>query len=301
MEYKFTLSTDSTCDLYQSFVREHDIQFAPLTFTIEKNGNITEHLDCFTDYAQYTAFYDELRKGGYARTSKLNYEAHMEHFTKMAQAGVKDVLHFTISSGLASTVELARDAGAKVKEQYPDFNLYAVDSLTATIGQGMLVKMAMEWRDAGKTAAETYEYITGIRTRIQHFIMVDSLSYLQRGGRVSKTTAVVGGMLNFKPVLYFDNDGKLVNAAKFRGMKKAMSGCMEAAKLVPPDMELKKAVVVHTGAEEKAKELAKLFADTFGFEPEICIMGPVIGSHVGPDAVAFGFISTETRDKCVIK
>lgn len=139
MEKKFTLSTDSTCDLYADFVKEHDIKFVSLTYTIEdKSGNISDGLDNFTEYSQYVDFYNKLRAGSFSRTSMLNYESHLTHFTRLASEGAKDVVHFTISSGLSPTVTVAEKAAAEVKKSFPEFNVYAIDSLSATIGRARL-------------------------------------------------------------------------------------------------------------------------------------------------------------------
>ena len=119
-------------------------------------------MDNFTSEEEYIEFYEKVSAGYFPRTAKLNYEAHIAHFTKMAEAGVKDVLHFMISSGLANTIEITRQAAADVKAKYPDFNVYAVDPLTATVGQGLLVALAADCRDKGMTADEAYEYITGL-------------------------------------------------------------------------------------------------------------------------------------------
>ena len=143
---KFIVSTDSTADLYASYVKEHDVRLAPLTFTIEKGGVMTEYLDAFTDYSQYVDFFRQLREKATARTSMLNYESHYNHFKKMAEEGATDVLHFTISTGLASTINVARQAAADVKKEFPAFNLKPVDSLAATIGQGELVYEAVRLR-----------------------------------------------------------------------------------------------------------------------------------------------------------
>ena len=150
---KFIVSTDSTADLYADYVREHDVRLAPLTFTIEKGGAMTEYLDAFTDYSQYVDFFQQLREKAMPKTSMLNYESHYNHFKKMAEEGAKDVLHFTISTGLASTINVARQAAADVKKEYPEFNLKAVDSLAATIGQGELVYEAVRLRDAARLSA----------------------------------------------------------------------------------------------------------------------------------------------------
>ena len=173
--YKFTLSTDSTCDLYHDFIVENEIAFVPLTFTIEKDGKMTDHLDQFTQYSQYVDFYNELRAGGFSRTSMLNYESHYEHFLILAQKGATDVVHFTISSGLSPTKTVAAKAAADVKKDFPAFNVLVVDPLTATVGQGALVRQALTCRNAGKTAQETYDYVNGLRLHIQHFVVADDL------------------------------------------------------------------------------------------------------------------------------
>lgn len=294
--YKFTLSTDSTCDIYHDEIVNNDIKFVPLTFMIEQNGQMQDYLDNFTKYEQYVDFYNTLRSGAISRTSMLNYEAHYEHFLSMAKDGAEDVVHFTISSGLSPTKTVAAKAAADVKALYPKFNVYVVDPLTATVGQGALVRIALEDRNAGKTAEETYEHVNSLRLHIQHFIIADDLHYLQRGGRVSKMSAVVGGVLSIKPILTFDSEGKLFVLDKARGMKKAISYIKMQMQKMPPD-EHQAVYVVHTDNEAAANELAAYIRQTFGFEPHVSIMGPVIGSHVGPNAVACGYISKNYRNE----
>lgn len=290
----FDVSTDSTCDLKKSYVEERNIWFVPLTFTMEKDGQIDEYLDNFQSEEEYVGFYEKVSAGYFPRTAKLNYEAHMEHFTKMAEAGVKDVLHFMISSGLANTITITEQAAKDMKEKYPDFNVYALDPLTATIGQGMLVRLAADCRDKGMTAKETFDYLTGLRHRIQHCIIPNDLFYLKKGGRVSTASAVFGSMLNIKPMLAFDEEGKLKVLEKCKGMKKAFARTIEHMALAPVD-ENGIAIVVHTNNEKGAQELAALIEAKTGVKPEITIMGPVIGAHVGPGAVACGWVSTKTR------
>ena len=290
----FDVSSDSTCDLKKEYVEKRNIFFVPLTFTMEKNGELEEGLDAFSKAEEYVEFYKKVRGGAFPRTAKLNYEAHMGHFTNMAKAGVKDVLHFTISSGLANTIEITRQAAADVKAQYPDFNVYAVDPLTATVGQGMLVQIACDCRDRGMTAQETYDRILQLRLHIQHCIVPDNLFYLKKGGRVSAVSAAIGTMLNIKPMLTFDEEGKLKVVEKCKGMKKAFSRVVEQMTKAPLD-EHALAVVVHTDNEEGANELAALVEERTGVKPQITIMGPVIGSHVGPGSVSCAWLSTATR------
>ena len=297
----FAVSSDSTCDLKKDYVEERGIWFVPLTFTLEKDGAIEEYYDNFEKEEEYVAFYEKVSAGYFPRTAKLNYEAHVEHFTKMAKVGVKDVLHFMISSGLANTITITVQAAADVKKVFPDFNVYAVDPLTATIGQGLQVSLAADCRDKGMTAQEAYDYIMGLRQNIQHCIIPNDLFYLKKGGRVSATSAAFGTMLNIKPLLAFDEEGKLKTLEKCKGMKKAFSRVIDHMNIAPPmDVDGKKIiVVVHTNNQKGAEELAAMIETKIGVKPAITIMGPVIGSHVGPGSVSCGWLSTKTREDLI--
>ncbi len=290
----FDVSSDSTCDLKKAYREERNIWFVPLTFNMEKNGELAEALDDFQTDEEYVAFYEKVSAGYFPRTTKLNYQAHIDHFTKMAEAGVKEVLHFMISSGLATTITITRQAAAEVEAQYKGFKVYAVDPLTATIGQGILVSLAADCRDKGMTAADTYDYLMDVRQRIQHCIIPSDLFYLKKGGRVSGASAAIGTVLNIKPMLMFDEEGKLKTVEKCKGMKKAFARVLDCMQAAPMDEE-KTAVVVHTNNPKGAEELAALIESKTGVKPAITIMGPVIGSHVGPGSVSCGWISTKTR------
>lgn len=298
MNYKFTLSTDSTCDLYHDFIVENDIKHVSLTFTVEgKDGSMQDRLDNFTSYSQYVDFYNELRAGAFSRTSMLNYETHLNHFTKLAQEGAEDVVHFTISSGLSPTKDVAARAAEEVKKSYPKFNVLVVDPLTATVGQGALVRIALRCRNEGKTAKETYEFCNSLRPHIQHYIVANDLTYLRKGGRVSAAAAVFGGLLNIKPILTFDEQGKLYNLAKVKGTKKAITFIKNKLLADNPDRDYDYVFIVHTDNEGPSEELAKFVREQFGIEPHVSIMGPVIGSHVGPGAFALGYLSKKLRNE----
>ncbi len=296
----FDVSTDSTSDLKKEYREARNIWFVPLTFNMEKDGALEEGLDDFQTEEEYVGFYEKVSSGWFPRTTKLNYAAHVDHFTKMAEAGVKDVLHFTISSGLANTITITTQAAADVKAKYPDFNVYAVDPLTATIGQGILAEVAADCRDKGMTAADAYEYIMELRQHVQHCIIPNDLFYLKKGGRVSGASAAIGTMLNIKPMLMFDEEGKLKTVEKCKGMKKAFARVTECMSVAPMN-ELGVAVVVHTNNYKGAEELAALVESKTGVKPRIAIMGPVIGSHVGPGSVSCGWISNKTRTELMEK
>lgn len=297
---QFAVSTDSTCDLKSAYVQERDIWFVPLTFTMEKDGTIEEYLDNFQDESEYVAFYEKVSAGYFPRTAKLNYDAHMQHFTRLAKAGVKEVVHFMISSGLANTITITQQAADDMKKEYPDFTVYAVDPLSATVGQGVLVELAADCRDKGMSAKETYEYLMEMRHHVQHCIVPNDLFYLKKGGRVSAMSAAFGTMLNIKPMLSFDVEGKLKVLEKCKGMKKAFSRVVDHLNVAPvADFDGKNfVVIVHTNNEKGAEELAALVKERTGITPRITIMGPVIGSHVGPGSVSCCWISTKTRKEC---
>lgn len=293
---KFIVSTDSTADLYADYMDANDIRHVSLTYTIEKDGQFTDGLDAFTDYSQYVDFYNQLRGGAFSRTSMLNYESHYQHFLALAKEGAKDVLHFTISTGLSPTVTVARKAAEDVKKDYPAFNLVAVDSLAATIGQGTLVREAVRLRDEGKTVEEANEYVLALRSHMQYYIIANDLYYLKRGGRVSTLAAVAGSVLQVKPVLSFTRDGKLSVVEKVRGMKKAFSNALAKMEKFKPVEENRVIWIVHTDAEAQANELADMIEARWKFRPDVTIMGPVIGSHVGPGAVAVMWKSAQERN-----
>ncbi len=291
----FTVSSDSTCDLYHDFIVAHDVKVAPHTFTVEKNGKMEERVDAFTCYSQYVDFYNELRAGAFSHTSMLNYEKHYAHFLALAKEGAEDVLHFTISSGLSPTKDVAAKAAADVKALFPKFNVKVVDPLTATVGQGALVMQAIKWRDMGKGFQETFDYVNELRLHIQHFIVADDLKYLKKGGRISAAAAAIGGILDIKPIISFDNEGKLFVLDKVRGVRKAISFIKHKLEKEGPD-EKGLVYIIHTGNEPCAEELAQFVREKFGVEPHVSIMGPVIGSHVGPGSFSLGYISKSLRN-----
>ena len=292
---KFAVSSDSTCDLYASEIKDMNIHFVPLCYTMEINNKLDEYYDNYTSYDQYVDYYNQLRAGGVSKTSMLNYAAHIEHFTKMAEAGVTDAIHFTISYALSPTVDVARKAVKEIQETYPNFNCLCVESHTTTIGQGILVRIACDMRDKGKSLQETFDYVEDIKHRIQHFIIADSLMYLRRGGRVGSAKAIVGTMLNIKPILVFTKEGKLEKYKQASGMKTAIKNIVDEYGNYTINKEYPMIYIVHTDNVPMAELLQKSLQDKYGVKPEIRIMGPIIGSHVGPNSLAYGFISNEER------
>lgn len=292
----FEISTDSTCDLYADEIKEKGLYFLPLTFTLtSKSGEITEYKDEFKNPNEYHDYYEKLRAGVLSRTSMNNPFVHEEHFRAMAKAGVKRALHFTISYGLCRTVDVAREAVKEVQKDFPDFNCLCVECSTTTVGQGYLVNLAVSMRDQGKTLEETFNFIENNKRKIQHFVIADSLIYLMRGGRISATSAVIGTALNIKPIIVFNKEGKLVNYKKCKGMKKSVSQIVDELNNYTINPASPKVVIGHSDNLEMANLLHEKLLEKHGIDAEIRMIGPVIGSHLGPNAVAYIFMSNEER------
>ncbi len=291
---QFAISTDSNCDLYADEIEKLDLYVGKLSFTIDKNGNTDEFLDDFKSYQEYVNFYEKLKNGAVAKTSILNLQAHVDLFTKMAEDGIKCALHIAQSKGLSPTIDNAIKAIEIVKEIHPDIDFRAIESRTTTVGEGMLVKLACRLRDEGKTRNEVLSIIEEEKMHVQHFVLVSDLQYLKRGGRISGAAAMFGSMLAIKPIIEFTKEGKLQIVRKEKGMKKAMKSIVCEFENFSKSKYFD-CVIVHTNNESAATELADMIESAYGFRPEIRIMGPVIGAHVGPSAVAFAFLSNEER------
>ncbi len=292
---QFEISTDSTCDLYAHEYEEMDIAFAPLEYNVSEGEDLVVEKDDYKDKSQYVAFYNRLRNGAIAKTSILSVQAHVDMFTALAQRGVKCLLHISQGYGLSPTVDNANTAIEMVKKDYPDIDYVAVESDTTTIGEGMLVKAAVKMRDRGDSRDDALAKINEIKHHIQHFILANDLKFLARGGRISKASASIGSFLQVKPIIEFGRDGKLKVCRKEIGLKKALSSIVNDFASFTMCEEFPFIEIVHTDNEPLALELQARFKEKYGIEPEIRIMGPIIGAHVGPGSVAYGFISNEER------
>ena len=277
----FTISIDSTCDIYFEDIQKYNIKCLPLKFVVDYKGQLTEGLDNFKSYDEYVQFFETLKKGAISKTSLLGFEEHYQHFKSIVDGGAKNILHIGLSSGLSPTIRHAQDAATKLMQEDASLNIKVVDSLGATIGAGALVYAAIQMRNEDKSLDEVFSKLEDMLLKIHYGIFVNDLFYLKKGGRVSTMTAIAGSLFNIKPVLSFTRDGKLKLIEKCRGRKKVFAFAIEQMKKNIPAEENRMIRIVHTHAEEDAKELADLVEQEFHFKPDIQIMGPVIGSHFG--------------------
>ena len=281
----YQILTDSCCDFTDAQYKELNVTYAPLT--VMYNG---ESHSNFSDVDAVKAFYGELRGGVMATTSAVNPDGWAAIMEPALKAG-QDVLALCFSSGLSTTYQSAVIAAKELREVYPDRTINVVDTLCAALGQGLLVWHACKKRDEGMTIGELTAWVEENKLNVCHWVTVDDLSHLKRGGRISATTAIVGTMLNIKPIIYIDNDGHLINTAKVRGRKAAIEYL--AKKLGETGTDLDTVFIAHGDCPEDAAALEAMLKEKYGVKNVITgYVGPVIGAHTGPGVLVLFFLGS---------
>lgn len=280
----YQIITDSCCDFPTDQYAKLGLTMVPLT--VEFRGKIfeDENGDILKD------MYDGFRSGEAAKTSAVN----PEQWTAVIEptlAGGQDALVLVFSSGLSSTYQSAVIAAEGLREQYPDRKLYVVDTLCASMGQGLLVWYACRKRDEGMGLEDLRDWVEENKLHLCHWFTVDDLMYLKRGGRISAATALVGTMLQIKPVLHVDDEGHLVNVAKARGRKGSLDALVKKVAELDGGYDNSTMFVSHGDCLEDAQYVAQQVKEKYGVqEVVISYVGSVIGSHSGPGTVALFFL-----------
>ena len=281
----YQIITDSSCDFTDAELANLHILAAPLT--VSYNG---ESHSNFSDVTAVKAFYDEMRQGTLATTSAVNPQGWETVLEPVLAAG-QDALVMAFSSGLSTTYQSAVIAANELMEKYPQRTVRVVDTLCAALGQGLLVWYACKKRDEGMSLEELAAWVEENKLHLCHWFTVNDLGHLKRGGRVSATTALVGTMLNIKPILHMDDEGKLASFAKVRGRKASIDYLAQKMAELGEGYDNEMAFVVHGDCQEDAETLAQLVKDTCGVkEVHIGYLGPVIGAHTGPGVLSLFFM-----------
>ena len=284
---EYVILTESSCDLSPELVAEADVEVLPLSFTID--GKNYPH---YPDARAYpiAAFYQRMREGAVAVTAAANVVELTVGMEKHLRPG-RDVLFLCFSSGLSSTRDACAIAAEDLRERYPDRKIYTVDTLAASGGQGLLVLLAGRKRKAGASIEEVRDFAEETKLHVGHWFTVDDLVYLKRGGRVSSAAAVVGTMLNIKPVLHVDNEGHLIPMEKVRGRKAAIQALFRhMQETALPDQET--VLINHADCLPEAQTLAEqIRAEFHPKEVLIADLGPIIGAHTGPGLVTLFFLA----------
>lgn len=284
----FKLLTDSTADLDENWATAHDVEI--LGLTIQLDGEIYETVG--PNRLTSEKLLESMKNGGKPTTSQVNVGQFEESFRRHAQNG-DAVLYLAFSSVLSGTYQSSMIARDLVLEEFPDATIEIVDTLAAAGGEGYLSVLAAAARDEDKTLEETKAMIIDILPRLRTYFLVDDLYHLMRGGRLSKTSAIMGSLANIKPLLWLDATGKLVPLAKIRGRKKALK---EVVSQATKSIAHRTAVVAYANDLEGAEGLKESLLEHDMID-EVLIMplGPVISAHVGPGTLAVFTIGKDAR------
>ena len=282
--------TDSSADLTAELVAELGVEVIPLSFTMEDKTyfNYPDNRDI--DPAD---FYARLRGGAMATTAAVNVADYTEAMEPILKEG-KDVLVLAFSSGLSATCHSAQIAAGELMEQYPDRKVYVVDTLCASLGQGLLVWYAANLKKQGKTMEEVRDWTEEHKLNLCHWFTVDDLHFLKRGGRISSATAVLGTMLSIKPVMHVDNEGHLIKVGTARGRNASLKALVDHMEQTVLDLKGQSIFISHGDCLADAQKVADDIRARFGVEDIVInYVGPVIGAHSGPGTVALFFMGSE--------
>ena len=283
---EYVITTDNTADLPYSYYKQHDIEYMYLTYQMEGETYGKQ------DEMEFKDFYERMRKGSMPTTSQVNSEEAKEVLRPILAQG-KDILHLAFSSGLSGSYNSVRMAAEELREEFPERKIVVIDSLCASLGEGLFVDKAVEMKEEGKSLEENAAWLEEHKLNFCHVFTVDNLFHLHRGGRVSKVAAVVGTMISLKPLLYVDNEGHLIPLKNVRGRRKSLSGLVTMMEERIGDWKDKntKIFISHGDCQEDAEYVAKLVREKFGYETFLInTIGATIGAHAGPGTVALFFL-----------
>lgn len=286
----YVLMTDSCCDLTDSMARELELEVLPLTMHMDGQDYPN---DLAGTAISNEEFYKRIRAGKLATTSAANVGQFQDAMRKVLERG-KDIVCVCFSSALSTTYQSAVIAANDMRAEFPEAEIFVVDSLSASLGEGLLLYLAVQQKRAGLSAAELAAWVEENRRSICHWFTVDDLNFLKRGGRVSATTAFVGTMLSIKPIMHTSDEGKLVPVGKARGRKAALKALLDSIERLAIRPEEQTMFICHADCEEEARAVARQIKDRFGTKTiHINYIGPVIGSHTGPNTMGIFFIGTK--------
>ena len=286
----YVIMTDSCCDLTDQMARELELEVLPLTMHMDGQDYPN---DLAGTAISNQEFYKRIRAGKLATTSAVNVGQFQDAMRRVLESG-RDIVCVCFSSALSTTYQSAVIAAEDLRAEFPEAEVHVVDSLSASLGQGLLLYLAVEQKRKGLTAAELAKWVEDNRLTVCHWFTVDDLNFLKRGGRVSATTALLGTMLSIKPIMHTSDEGKLVPVSKARGRKAAIAALLDKIEALSIHPEKQTMFICHADCEEDAKAVAQTIQDRFG-TPTVHInyIGPVIGSHTGPNTMGIFFVGTQ--------
>ena len=287
--YNFDIYTDSSCDLSNEMIEKYNLKVMQLEVTIDDNPPILNRDIDPKD------LYDKLREGAMAKTNAVTPGFFEDHMKETLEAG-RDILYIGFTSGLSVTYNNGAMICGELQEEYPDRKIMHIDTLCASVGQGLLVHYAAVKREEGISIEEIFKGIMDMKDKIHHQVTVDDLFFLKRGGRVSATTAIAGSVLNIKPIIHVTAEGKLDTIGKIRGRKHALKELV--SKMINnADIDTWNQVFIsHGDCLEDAERVREHILEVFPkAEVTINYVGPVIGAHTGPGVIALCYLGNCTK------
>ncbi|MCH5162911.1 MAG: DegV family protein [Clostridiales bacterium] len=286
----FILATDSTCDIPRETLKEMDIESRDLTYYVDD----VEYKEHSANKLGFHEFYDKMRGGAKTHTSMINEDDAREFLTELLKRG-EDILYIAFDSALSGTYDNFKRIADELNATAAN-KICIVDSISAAGGEGLLVTLVDQKRKSGASFEETCEYAENIKHHVMHYFIVDDLKYLARGGRLSKGTAIVGNLINIKPVLHVDPIGRLVPFKKVFGRKKSLRTLLDKME-ERYNRESDVCYISHGDCEDEAQWLADAIKEKLGIEPKILPLDYVIGSHSGPGTLALFFTGDDRQEK----
>jgi DegV family protein with EDD domain len=283
----YVIFTDSGCDIKPELLSEWGVPFKSLNFRFD--GSEKEYSN---EDMNATEFYAKMREGAVAKTSAVNVDTFANAFEEILKEG-KDILYIGFSSGLSTTYNSARLAAHHLGEKYPERKVITVDTLAASAGQGLILKLTLDKKNEGATLEEAAAFAEDIKFKISIWFTVDDLVYLKRGGRVSATAAFFGNMLGIKPLLHMDNEGHLIPLSKVRGRKMSIAALADKYGELATDFGSGDIFISHGDCIADAQYLADLLKTRYNANVTLITdVGTVIGAHSGPGTLALFFVGT---------
>lgn len=282
----YIITTDTTTDLPEDYIKKHDLGIMSLTYTLE---GTTYSKDNPLDVR---LFYEKMRNGSMPTTSQVNPENAKNIFLPYLKDGY-DILHIAFSSGLSGSYNSTRIAAEELSEEFPKRKITIIDSLAASLGEGLLVHKAVMLKEQGADLDTVADWVEQNKLHIVHNFTVDDLFHLHRGGRVSKATAILGTMINVKPILHVDDEGHLIALSKVRGRKKSLQALVDSMEKQMGAYRSQNDIVFisHGDSLADAQYVADLVKQRFGIESFLInYVGPTIGAHSGPGTIALFYM-----------
>lgn len=282
----YIITTDTTTDLPEDYIKKHDLGIMSLTYTLE---GTTYSKDNPLDVR---LFYEKMRNGSMPTTSQVNPENAKNIFLPYLKDGY-DILHIAFSSGLSGSYNSTRIAAEELSEDFPDRKITIIDSLAASLGEGLLVHKAVMLKEQGADLDTVADWVEQNKLHIVHNFTVDDLFHLHRGGRVSKATAILGTMINVKPILHVDDEGHLIALSKVRGRKKSLQALVDSMEKQMGAYRSQNDIVFisHGDSLADAQYVADLVKQRFGIESFLInYVGPTIGAHSSPGTIALFYM-----------